>query len=204
VTSSIPSSRPPSQIQSAARHPEGVGSGRDALQSEGGFPQGAEGLMQLMPDTAKGLGVDPFAAPQAIDGAGRLWAQNLKASGGDIDRAAMMYHGGPDTRQWGPKTHAYPQKLAAALGPTAQPQQGGGDPIEAALSGQAPAPSSQALRSRPILTTRLKARLRVWTGPHRRDRCGSGSSSEAASSRRRSGRNQDAHRPQSANGSRRT
>jgi soluble lytic murein transglycosylase-like protein len=71
-------------------------------------PQGAEGLMQLLPSTAQGLGVDPYDVPHAIDGAGRLWAQNLKASGGDIDRAAMMYHGGNDTRQWGPKTHAYP------------------------------------------------------------------------------------------------
>jgi hypothetical protein len=106
-------------------------------------PQGAEGLMQVMPATAASLGVDPHDVPQAIDGAGRLWAQNLKASNGDIDRAAMMYHGGPDTHQWGPKTHAYPAKLAAALGP--QPQQEGGDPIEAALSGQpTPAPSSQA------------------------------------------------------------
>jgi hypothetical protein len=106
-------------------------------------PQGAEGLMQVMPATAASLGVDPHDVPQAIDGAGRLWAQNLKASNGDIDRAAMMYHGGPDTHQWGPKTHAYPAKLAAALGP--QPQQEGGDPIEAALSGQpTPAPSPQA------------------------------------------------------------
>jgi hypothetical protein len=109
-------------------------------------PQGAVGLMQILPSTAHSLGVDPRDPAQAIDGAGRLWQQNLKASGGDIDKAAMMYHGGPDTRQWGPKTHAYPQKLAAALGPSQQPQPGGGDPIEAALSGQpaqaAPAPQS--------------------------------------------------------------
>src|SRR5205085_518249 len=94
-------------------------------------PQGAEGIMQLMPDTAKGLKADPFNVSQAIDGAGRLWQQNLQATNGDIDRAAMMYHGGPDTSKWGRKTHAYPGKLAAALGPAPQAQ-GGGDPIEAA------------------------------------------------------------------------
>lgn len=98
---------------------------------------GAQGLMQLLPSTAKGLGVNPRDPAQAIDGAGRLWQQNLSATGGDIDRAAMMYHGGTDTKNWGPKTQAYPGKLAAALGP-AQSSQGGGDPIEAALSGNAP------------------------------------------------------------------
>jgi len=104
-------------------------------------PQGAEGLMQLMPATAQGLSADPMNVPQAIDGAARLWQQNLQASGGDIDRAAMMYHGGNDPRNWGPKTQAYPAKLAAALGPAPQAQEGG-DPIEAALSGQAPTQSA--------------------------------------------------------------
>jgi soluble lytic murein transglycosylase-like protein len=104
-------------------------------------PKGALGLMQLMPTTAKGLGVDPHNPAQAIDGAGRVWAQNLKATGGDIDAAAMMYDAGPDRAKWNnPETQAYPGKLAAALGP-AQPK--GGDPIEAALSGQ-PAQSSSS------------------------------------------------------------
>jgi hypothetical protein len=118
--------------------------------------QGAEGLMQLEPDTAKSLGADPFNVPQAVDAAGKLWAQNLQASGGDIDRAAMMYHGGPDTSKWGPKTAAYPGKLAAALGPAQapQPQPKGGDPIEAALEGQSDAqdnaPSAPADPGDPI------------------------------------------------------
>lgn len=115
-------------------------------------PQGAVGLMQLLPSTAQGLGVDPRNIVQAVDGAGRLWAQNLKASGGDIDRAAMMYHGGNDPRNWGPKTQAYPGKLAAALGPAPAAQPEGGDPIEAALSGhpvQASAPTPQSAPADP-------------------------------------------------------
>lgn len=111
-------------------------------------PQGAQGIMQLLPSTAKNLGADPFNVPQAVDAAGHLWAQNLSASGGDIDRAAMMYHGGTDPKNWGPKTQAYPGQLAAALGPQ-QPQPKGGDPIEAALSGQAPAQSSTASTADP-------------------------------------------------------
>lgn len=112
-------------------------------------PQGAQGMMQLLPSTAKSLGADPHNPVSAVDAAGRLWADNLKRSGGDIDRAAMMYHGGLDTRQWGPKTHAYPGKLAAALGPQASASQPeGGDPIEAALEGH-PQPQQSAPQAAP-------------------------------------------------------
>ena len=77
--------------------------------------QGAVGIAQLMPATAKSLGVDPHDPVAATIAQARLNRQNLDATGGDIDRAMMMYHGGPDTRQWGPKTEAYPGKILAAL-----------------------------------------------------------------------------------------
>ncbi len=97
-------------------------------------PKGALGLMQIMPATAQALGVNPLDPAQAVQGAAKLWHQNLQASGGDIDKAAMMYNAGPKPSHWNnPETRAYPGKLAAALGPQTQ---GGGDPIEAALSGQ--------------------------------------------------------------------
>jgi hypothetical protein len=121
-------------------------------------PKGALGLMQLMPTTAKSLGVDPHDPVQAVDGAGRVWAQNLKATGGDIDAAAMMYDAGPDRSKWNnPETQAYPAKLAAALGPSGQQlQPKGGDPIEAALSGGTSSPqqnpSAQADPNDPIET----------------------------------------------------
>ena len=78
----------------------------------------ADGSMQFAPATAKAMGVDPMDDAQAIPAAAKLWADNLKATGGDVDRAAMMYHGGPNTSGWGPKTRAYPGKLLAALGPS--------------------------------------------------------------------------------------
>jgi soluble lytic murein transglycosylase-like protein len=41
-------------------------------------PAGARGLMQIMPATARGLGVNPMDPAQAVDGAARLLADHLK------------------------------------------------------------------------------------------------------------------------------
>ena len=86
---------------------------------------GAQGLMQLMPSTARGLGVqDAFDPQQAIDGGAKLLAHNLKefkslplaiaaynAGGGAVHR----YGGIPpyaETQAYVPKV----QKALAALG----------------------------------------------------------------------------------------
>jgi hypothetical protein len=88
-------------------------------------PAGAQGLMQLMPSTAKGLGVrDSFDPEQAINGAAKLLSRNLKefkslplalaaynAGGGAVHR----YGGIPpfaETQAYVPKV----QKALAALG----------------------------------------------------------------------------------------
>jgi hypothetical protein len=57
-------------------------------------PAGAQGLMQLMPGTARGLGVDPFNPAQAVDGAARLLAGNLQRFG-TLDQALAAYNAGP-------------------------------------------------------------------------------------------------------------
>jgi cell wall-associated NlpC family hydrolase len=57
-------------------------------------PAGAQGLMQLMPGTARGLGVDPLDPEQAVDGAARLLSDHLQQFG-SLDLALAAYNAGP-------------------------------------------------------------------------------------------------------------
>jgi cell wall-associated NlpC family hydrolase len=70
-----------------------------AQQESGGNPQalssaGAQGLMQLMPSTAAGIGVNAFDPNQAITAAARILSRNLNEFGGSVPLALAAYNAG--------------------------------------------------------------------------------------------------------------
>ena len=56
---------------------------------------GAIGVMQLMPDTAASLGVDPYNKQQNIEGGAKYLRQMLDTFGGDTRKAVAAYNAGP-------------------------------------------------------------------------------------------------------------
>lgn len=77
---------------------------------------GAVGLMQLMPETAKGLGVtDSYDPEQNIMGGTKYIAQKLKEYDGDIELALSAYNAGSGTvRKYGgvpPQCRVYIAKI---------------------------------------------------------------------------------------------
>ncbi|WP_052269369.1 lytic transglycosylase domain-containing protein [Geobacter anodireducens] len=59
-------------------------------------PKGAQGIMQLMPQTAKYMGVkDPFNPVQSIEGGAKYLRSLLDRYNGDTDKALAAYNWGP-------------------------------------------------------------------------------------------------------------
>lgn len=63
---------------------------------------GAVGIMQLMPETAASLGVNPYDAQQNIDGGTHYLRQMMDAFPGDLRRAVAAYNAGAQAvREYG-------------------------------------------------------------------------------------------------------
>lgn len=80
----------PELLAAVASHETGGTFDRGAVS-----PAGAIGIMQLMPDTAAGLGVDPNDWKQNIRGGAKYLKQMLDMFGGDTEKALAAYNAGP-------------------------------------------------------------------------------------------------------------
>lgn len=108
-------------------------------------PKGAQGLMQIMPDTQKGLGVtDPHDPVQTIFGAAKYMNEALEAEGSP-EYALLYYHGGPKWREkFGPESRGYVPAIARRYKALQAAQQAAPPPapqaVAAASQGQQEAP----------------------------------------------------------------
>jgi soluble lytic murein transglycosylase-like protein len=81
--------------------------------------KGAIGLMQLMPETARTLGVDPWDPEGNLDGGSRYLRSLLDGFDGDLELALAGYNAGPGSvERYGgvppyPETLAYVEKVLA-------------------------------------------------------------------------------------------
>ena len=98
-----------------------------------GSSAGAQGLTQLMPETARRLGVtDPFDPEQSIEGGARYLSEQLRAFGGNAELALAAYNAGPGAvEQHGgippyPETQAYVTKVLGYASELGSADTGGG------------------------------------------------------------------------------
>ena len=59
-------------------------------------PAGAVGVMQLMPETAAGLGVNPYNLEGNVEGGAKYLREMLDTFGGDVKKAVAAYNAGPN------------------------------------------------------------------------------------------------------------
>lgn len=124
----VPASLAPDFLQAAATYQVPAQLLTAVAYEESGFntsavsSAGAEGLMQLMPSTAAGLGVDPMDPQQAINGAAKLLGGYLSQYQ-SVPLALAAYNAGPSAVAAAgnavpqiPQTQAYVSNILGLLG----------------------------------------------------------------------------------------
>jgi len=69
---------------------DGADFAEDALRA------GAVGVMQLMPETAAGLGVNPYDMKSNVEGGAKYLREMLDTFDGDVKKAVAAYNAGPN------------------------------------------------------------------------------------------------------------
>ena len=123
-----PRAVPPAEIaaaidQSSLRHAVSAPLLRAVAWQESRFNQaavsrkGALGVMQLMPETAKRLGVDASDVRSNVDGGAAYLAMLLRRFNGDLSRALAAYNAGPEAveRYGGIPPYAETQQYVRAI-----------------------------------------------------------------------------------------
>jgi soluble lytic murein transglycosylase-like protein len=103
AVAAVPANRNPLELADAAADKYGLPRElvRSVMAAESGFvpeavsPKGAIGLMQLMPETARDLGVDPNDPEQNVDGGTRYLRDLLLRYDGGLRHALAAYNAGP-------------------------------------------------------------------------------------------------------------
>jgi soluble lytic murein transglycosylase-like protein len=108
-----------SQLSRAAEQKYGLPEGiLDAVRTRGERSNhgqtnrhGTRGVYQFIPQTRRGMiekyKIDPWRSPEEMTEAAALHLRDDHKATGSWNTAITRYHGGPDPRNWGPRTRAY-------------------------------------------------------------------------------------------------
>lgn len=155
-----------------------------------GSPAGARGLTQLMPGTARGLGVQDVSDPlQNLTGGARYLRQQLNRFGGNPKLALSAYNSGPGGSESAgrvenfPETQSYVQRVMALesqyggegapslsmttsrLGTDAVQQEGGSNPLDASRGEGLPTLGELIRRVSPNAEESLRDRAGLTSPP---------------------------------------